>query len=417
MRLMWTDFRRSPLFLLAIPLMALEPIAMWYAAGDWQGMWTSASVAVCWPMVVIAPILAGSTCHAAVSWSRKGAAVMANSARPRWHDQVAMLLPALFVAGATLLAGLVLAHVTTWPIAHHGPGWLRLGLPLVSLSFLAIAIGLGHLAGHLASSWWMPPAVAMSVLALAVTLSRPGGLVFMPLLAPVGMRLVPAAVLLPVAAAAVVLVTATTGLHNWDRVVGRPARRRWVLGAGLIATAVVLGTATTVPLYLPRTDVVEPLCTDEGAPQLCIYPEAVKYLPVVSAIGQRVRDLPTGLFEVPPQMFQQGLRPEGGFGYQAGPWQIASGVAGTILFESELYCDADDIGPQRRERAAIENASVREWLTLRLYGRPRPDGLYTTFDPLLDLEEIADVTRRPEDDQVQWVNERLRAMWVACGLG
>ena len=72
MRISWIEFRRSPLFFLALPLVGLEVLGMYFGTDDWQGMWSTASVAVCWPLFVVAAVLAGASALGAVTRSKRG---------------------------------------------------------------------------------------------------------------------------------------------------------------------------------------------------------------------------------------------------------------------------------------------------------------------------------------------------------
>ena len=163
-RVVWIEFRRSALFFLAVPLLALEVVGMCFGTSDWQDMWSTASLAVCWPLFIVAAVLAGTSALGAVARSKRGESILANSSIPRWRIELAMVLPAIVVSAFAVIAGLVVAQIAAWPAAHLGAGWLRLGFPLLGWSLLLLAIGVGHLAGRMIASYWTPPVAAFAVL-------------------------------------------------------------------------------------------------------------------------------------------------------------------------------------------------------------------------------------------------------------
>lgn len=188
-RVIWREYRRSVLWYLTPVVVAVELVGLFGASDPgWSDAWSTASLAVAWPGFFVAALLAGTTATAALSRARRGEAVMASAVRRRWRLEAAMIAPPIVVSFVVYLVGLVAALVATWPQAHVGAGWLRPGFALIAWSLAGIGIGAGHLAGRLFPSAWTPPLVATGVLMLAVTLSTPDGLLFVPITAPIEYR-------------------------------------------------------------------------------------------------------------------------------------------------------------------------------------------------------------------------------------
>ena len=410
----WYEFRRSPLWYMTPVIVAVELVGLIAAADPgWSDAWSTASLAAAWPGFIVGALLAGTTAMTALSRTRRGESVMASTVRRRWQLEAAMLAPPIVVSIVVYALGLTAALVATWPQAHVGAGWLRPGFVLIAWSLAGIGIGVGHLTGRLIPSAWTPPLVAAGVLMLAVTLTSPDGLLFVPLVAPIEYRLSVMTVVLPVTAALVVLVTAVTAVQARVAAGGPPrVRLRYALPGAVVAVGII-AVAMSVPRLVPRTDQVTPSCTEGAGPTICLYPEAPVMYQAVQDMSDRAASLPSDRLTWPSTIRQNGLAETGDFSLAGGPWLIADQIAEVILLESGLACYSED-SPDP-DAAWARYVTISEWLADRLYGGPRPGSVHTTADDLIDLPEIAAVLERSETDQRRWFDDQVAELENACG--
>lgn len=408
------ELLRSGHAYLVLPLLAVQVVGMRSALDDWAGTWSAASVAVAWPGFIIAAALAGSTSLAAVSRTRRGESILANAVRPRWQLEAAMLLPPVLISVVLVIAGIVTAQVMAWPTASSGAGWLRLGFAVIEWSYLLLAIAIGHVAGRLVASWWTPAVAALGVLAVAVTVTNSDGLLFVPLQAPLHLRLSHHAVLLLLVAAVLALASASAGFRARQHAGGRVAIRVAVLPTGAAIVGALLVAASGTPLHLPRADQPDPLCTD-GTPQICVVPEAPGVLSEARAMAERIAALPPGTYTAPERIEQLGVSdsPDApAFALEGDRWFLADSLAGILATHSGRYCTPVDDAAAAASSA--EYFTALEWLAARIHGGPRPAHVHSTIDDVVDLEEIARVLNQPDPEQAAWVSDRLTRMERAC---
>lgn len=415
-RVAWFEFRRSPFLYLSVPLFAIEVIGMNGAIDDWAGTWSAASVAAVWPMFIIASVLTGACAYLGVSRSLRGESILANAAVRRWKIEAAMLLPPVAVATATLAVGITWAHVIAWPTAHEGEGWIRAGFPLLGYSLMLIGCAVGHLTGRLVPSYWAPPVAAFGILAVAVTVGTPDGLLFVPMSAPIHLTLRPSAVLLPIAAGVVALGTAALAVGARRRPEAPPTARRAVLGIGLATVALTIAVVAGQPSLVPRTDNARPVCTSTS-PRLCVFPEMPGAVPELAAMADRIAALPQARFSAPAELVQTGLPPVPGgvtFPAEGHRWFVADSLAGIVASKSGIGCVPMDMEGESASIASDEYFVVLEWLAARIYGEARPADVHSTVDGMLDQAEIAALLAMPDTAQLAWVDEHLSRMEAAC---
>ncbi|TKK84963.1 hypothetical protein FDA94_27640 [Herbidospora galbida] len=398
----WTEVRRSPLRWWLPVLMALDVAMLVGRDTAWIGVWPQASAAAQLPAYFFGLVLGGGAAWVAGRVHRAGLTEqLAASTRARWRVELPLLASTVFYGLAAFVPGAVLAAVVSTPEAGPGflwPSYLALGVCLVVLSAAT-----GHLAGKLWESRFVPP-IAVAVCLFGQTMLRPFR--FYVLSGHPQVEVSPAALAVRVA---FVLLIAGFALAIPPRAAGggQWARR----GAGVAGAAGLVAVAMAGPVQVERPAPASALCSD-GTPQVCVWPENRKYLPVVSAMATRFSSLPNGVLTVPPAFYEKGLRsaahPEAGgdFQFLAGELSVPMFMASTVLSRTLPDCE---VPGGAEERYSQQVFTLDAYLQVRGLGDARALGA-GGGPPGVDLREIARVLGLPDNAQAEWVAERLAAI-------
>ena len=189
----------------------------------------------------------------------------------------------------------------------------------------------------------------------------------------------------------------------------------WSL-APLVGGAVVVAAVVNTSGVSERSAPADPLCV-LGTIEICLWPEAVKYVTVVRAVDGKVATLPAG-FRTPSRLNQYGLKREEythkgrtftqleGFDISEGRRSaLASAVSSSIIEATLRGCDLDAIW--QAEDSAPE--ALGRWLQYHLDGSKNPesaDGAPQGFQEAWSTAFLVS-TQLTQQEQREWAQEQL----------
>ncbi|MFJ9687671.1 ABC transporter permease [Streptomyces bacillaris] len=411
------ELRRSPL-LTALPvLIAVDLLVLFGRSRYWIGVWPEASAAAQVVTLFLGPVLAGVSAWQAGRASRSGMpeTVLA-AARPTWQIESARLAATLTLGFLAYAIGCLTAVAVSFRDA--GPGFLWPSYLLLGASTLIIFAAVGHLAGR----WWpsatFTPVVSalgcfISMLALPFklnVLAGPPDQHLRPL--PVAVRLLFALAL------ALLAVTAPPLRGGAGRQVQRHRTPPLIRGVAIASAVLSVGGLAAIPLAgelrveRPST-AVSPVCdrAEEGAPQVCVWPEHRKYLPELAHMALRLDRTPYAWLKSPRVFHQYGLRRsdmgDGGFDIAEGHVRTAAiAMADHVLNESLGVCTP----PPEEKRAWQAMDNIHLWLEYRSMDRDP-----AAADAGLHMQGVAaaqraaaQVSRASEAEQGRWLAQERR---------
>lgn len=255
-----------------------------------------ASAAAQLPAFFFGIVLGGGAAWAAGRVHRAGFAGQLAAARsPRWRADALLLASSVTYGVAGYLPGVVLAGVVSVPEA--GPGFLWPSYLLLGACMVVLCTSIGHLAGKVWSSRFVPPlVVAVCMFGMLFTRQL---FEFYVLSAPVQVEI---SALALIARGAVTLLAATLAvvMPIAGQTIGWGPDPRAVISAGTVAAVAGLVLVPFGgPLRVDRAAPDDPLCSD-GSPRVCVWPESRKYLGPIGEMAARLAALPPDLIKVPP---------------------------------------------------------------------------------------------------------------------
>jgi len=412
----WMEYRRSLLPWFALPLLVIQVWGMSSASSTWNESSTSASLAVAWPGMFIAAILGGLAALSGYTRAHWGESILANAAIPRWRIEAALITPALVVSILVPLGGLLAAWLSVPGALSSAAKGLRVEFALLAWSLSLAAIGMGHILGRLWLSRLAPGVAALIPIFLAAAMHRPDGLVFVPLLAPLKNVPSPLAVGTTVAFGLAVILTAVIGPKARSLPGGRPGFHRLPVVLGTAAALSLMVASSQLPLMVPRSGEVTPLCT-VGSPHLCTYPEAIALLPTLETLSTRAANLPSELV-VPLKVLEDGLQDPGqpGLILLGDPWFAAESLSTAIVNQTLGPCTAPTTPSGDLTTSWLtEYYTLEEWVSATIYGSPRPETVFSTTDPIVRWDEVDSMLGADATAQSAWVQGHLDTLRAQCG--
>ncbi|GAA2648360.1 MULTISPECIES: DUF7224 domain-containing protein [Streptomyces] len=408
------ELRRSPL-LTAFPVMiGVDLLVLFGRSRYWIGVWPEASVAAQVVTLFLGPVLAGVSAWQAGRSSRVGMPeTLLAAARPNWRIEAARLAATLTLGFLAYAIGCLTAAVISF--SEAGPGFLWPSYLLLGASTLIIFASVGHLAGR----WWpsatFTPIVCalgcfISMLALPIkfnVLAGPPDQHLRPL--PVAVRMLFALALATLAVTAPRLRTSAE--RQMPRWATSPYIRSAAIGSTAASSIALAALLSSGELRVERpASATAPVCdrAEEGAPQVCVWPEHRKYLPELTAMAQRLGQPVQPSLKSPEEFYEFGLRRtkwgDRGFDIAEGHVRTAAiAMADQVFTQSLGIC----IPPQNETRAWQAMDNIHLWLEYRSTGQDP-----AVADQGLHMEgvsaaqrEATKATRMPAADQQKWLAE------------
>ena len=189
------------------------------------------------------------------------------------------------------------------------------------------------------------------------------------------------------------------------------------IGAAVLAAIVAVTAIGTTTVMAVRDVPTQPACID-GTIEFCVWPEEVKYAPLIEIFDDRLATIPDG-FVIPERVSQYGLirQPYSSRGQtgvslegidvsEGSHWALASGIASEVISETIEDCDLDGLFEDQND---LE--SVSHWLGLYIADEGpepanRPNGVP---DEILESWAVAEniVATQPVDQQVSWASTTI----------
>ena len=406
----WLQVRSSSTRLPAIALTIFGLIFLLARDRVWVGIWPETGAAVCNSAFFMSLLCAGVLAWVAAKADARGL-----------RTQTLASVPSQFVVEGTRLASALFWIVVSYLIV----GTVAFGytatsgqFPVGPLFFLKY-IGVGAVLIFFSGIWgWfvgriLPPMVAGLVAALSwfLAVSVIGDRADMaPVSGPVWLNISGEAIGIRLGGIALAAVLICLIPVNRPWVSGR--RKAIVFSATALALA--FGTQVSTQLLSQRPPVAEPRCVS-GAMEYCLWPENAKYVPMVNALDDRVRELPVKL-TLPKRVVDYSLsgkivqNSDGSITIRDGKfdpefkisggskWALARGVARAIVDTMLKDCDAD--APDDPARSADQ---FEAWLEWRLAGDGKPDYITTAPKDLQDAWAAgSNVVSSSEAVQAAW---------------
>lgn len=399
MRLYLIELRRSPL-LWCLPVLVLLDVSMLFGRHTWWiGIWPEASAAAQLPAFFFGMVLGGGAAWASGRVHRAGfGGQLEAAAVPAWRTDALLLAASMTYGLAAYLPGVFLAAVVSAPIA--GPGFLWLSYLLLGACLVTLCASIGHLAGKLSASRFVPPLV-VAACAIALMFTRQVFEMYV-LSAPVQVE-VSAAALAARGGLAVLVAGLAVVLPRSRSVRGWGVSPSVAASAGVAAAVVgVVMVPLAGPLRVDRPVPAQAVCSS-GSPRVCMWPESRKYVESTAAMAARLAGLPSDVIKVPEVIYEVGVR--GGLrsgellrieGDASVPGDLALAVQGRSLEGCEPV-------EGREEAYERERSVLLHFLTLRAAGPDRPAGA----PPGVDGAKVAAVARAGEDEQAAWVRAQV----------
>ncbi|WP_234314175.1 MULTISPECIES: DUF7224 domain-containing protein [unclassified Streptomyces] len=216
-------------------------------------------------------------------------------------------------------------------------------------------------------------------------------------------------------ALATVAVTAPRLRTSAERQMPRRATSAYIRGVAIGSTAAsFIALAALLPSGELRVErpasATSPVCdrAEEGAPQVCVWPEHRKYLPELTAMAQRLGRPVQPSLKAPEEFYEFGLRRtqwgDRGFDIAEGHVRTAAiAMADQVFTQSLGIC----IPPQNETRAWQAMDNIHLWLEYRSTGQDP-----AVADQGLHMEgvsaaqrEATKATRMPAAEQQKWLAE------------
>ncbi|MEU7021181.1 ABC transporter permease [Streptomyces sp. NPDC046203] len=406
------ELRRSPL-LTAFPVMIAVDLAVLFGRSQyWIGVWPEASVAAQIVTLFLGPVLAGVSAWQAGRSSRSGMPeFLLAAARPGWRIEAERLAATLTLGFLAYGIGCLTAAAVSFKDA--GPGFLWPSYLLLGAATLTIFASVGHLAGR----WWPSPGFTPVVCALGCFISMLGlPFKFNVLAGPpdTHVSLPPLVVRLLLALAlATLAVTAPPRTSKADREMPRrelPRHTRVVAIGSVLCSLFALAAALFAgELRVERpASATEPLCdrADESAPQVCVWPEHRKYLPLLTEMAQRLDRPGQPWVKTPSEFYEVGLRRgqwgDRGFDIAEGHVRTAAIAMADQVFTTSLGRCVPPL-KERRAWQAIDN--IHLWLEYQAVGQDpaaADEGLHLTGVTTAQ-REATEATRKTSAEQEKWI--------------
>ena len=410
------ELRRSPLRWCLPLLGAVDLAVLLLRSRTWVGVWPEASAAAQLPTLYLGLALAGAAAWISGRTARAEAdELLLQMARPAWQRETVTLAATWLYGVVAYAIGIVVAAAMS--VRSAGPGFLWPSYLLLGLSMITLAASVGHLVGRLLPGRYIAPLIALPVIFLNVAVRVGPDHMFYVLSGAVQLSVSAAGVVSRLAVAVAVAAVAVTLVPVSERHEAKRTPRRYMPGAAaVIATlAAVMAVFVVGPLRDTRPAPSHPLCSTVK-PQVCVWPEDVKYLPSAAAMAVRLGSLPAGLFEVPGTFYEAGLRsPERGptdFNTTFDTWSVAQNMAFSIHITGvdSTKCTVADSDQQRYFTAVFE---LDQWLSEHALGGPEPSAIHGG-PPDLDRDAIHAVETQPEEQQISWAAQRVATVRSLC---
>ncbi len=415
-RVLAIELRRSPVLLFAPWLLAFD-LGMLLATRDsryWAGDWHATSLAIAFPVLVLAPALAACAAWVAGRGRRQGFAILdAVMPRPARHASIVQWAVVAGVGVGIYLLGAVVAGVRTAAEAKAGHIWLSYVL-VGAVSLLAYS-AVGYCAGRLVSSRFTAPICGLAVfgwlVALSTTSPRWQRLALTatdPLLTSPALAARPVVVGARVLLAGAVLVCAAA-LVGAGRGGGRARVVRVTAPiAGLAAVGLVVvgfGGDNLTPRGAPTAGYCQ-----GSAPRVCLWPEHAKWADDAVDVAGRLAVALQGVATLPPVINEAGLggTPTEPAGVPAIVINtvpvtrgslitgLVAGIAPTPPPACMLASGSQRFDSERFERYLLVGA----WLTYQGSGS-------VTDNIRPDPERFAELLRASPDRQRSWIRDNI----------
>lgn len=421
MKLIWLEFRRSIYWWGLWSLLLINALAAFIGQPEWTHSWTAASTAMLWPSVYLAPILSALATYTAVERCLNASEIQGNAARRSWILEATTLLAGVATVLLVNLFTVVLAFCVTWPQVREGAGFLRLGLAVITLGYEFLALAIGHIAGRAIARHWVVPVAAILSLTVGITAKGHKEFFFLVAVADIDKRLNPLAVLLPFSVGILALICAVFFHTQHSRATGRRGIRPGIaIVTSAVCAAIILFPGGKIPLFEPRPAVDNPACTT-AKPTLCVFPEDPYSLRFAQEAAARIDALPRDTFTIRNEYWQAGLYTADGRGgdnsfdtFVAGNWEISESLGGTIITDSAGICAADNWSDEKSRTYHERFFILNEWLTYRLHAAPRPKGLVTTTDSLIEASNLKEIRSWDDSAQLAWAKEEINFLRSSC---
>jgi len=387
----------------------------------WIGIWPETGAAAQVPAFFLSIIAAGAAAWSSGSKKRHNLEEqMAAAAIPAAKSEAYQLGTSMIILVIPYLIGHAVAFALT---ARTFPAGIQLwlGYALMGTVVMLLAIAWGWAIGRYLSPVY---AALVALLSWFVFEVFPGDTADLGVLSgPVWQQPDTRTMLIRFVAVAVfstVIVWApplrTQWKANWERLI-------FPMVAAAVAIVATVGTAGISDRDAPRN----PLCV-AGKVEMCLWPENVKYIPMIHSVDARVSTLPAS-FQLPLRLYEYGLKRrqisyagetvtqlEGDFDISEGSkWGLALGVSDAIISETLKSCDWDAI----RRADDFTPEAVRRWVEFYLTESSTPD--YRTSGVPQGIEEAWSAaskvfTELPPQKQREWVQEQLNRLKAShCG--
>ena len=371
----------------------------------WAGDWHATSIAIAFPVVIMAPVAAALAAYQGLRRQRFGVRQLEETMPlPPWRPMLLQWAILTTAALAAYLTGALVAAGITLSNAPQGPVWVS--FPLLGAAALAVAVAVGLWTGRMLATRWSPALAGVVVLAWFLTLSRaPEHLQRLALLqvdvfSPPDKRLSTPILILSLVFA--VLLDAALILLQ-----GRAQRLTTQVTAGILAVAAAVALVgfpgSTLVARAPRS----PVCAG-AQPRVCLWPEHAKWVPLAGEVAGRLSAALPSAFPAGTTYAEAGLSEAAGseFTLKRGPVSrisMADSLATTILPRVPPECVRDD-------RASFRNyVLLHAWLQQKGAGAV-DSNLGVTPDQMAELEAL------PLWEQRSWVDQAVTAVHACTPL-
>lgn len=385
MKIFLTHVRSGVAKYAALPVAGLGVLVLLNRESFWIGIWpeTGAAVAVSafFMSLICAGISAWISARADVYGAREQAASAAirqiSLESNRFSANLVWLLSAYLLV---ILTAFVLTAISLFSPGVH----LFFEYALLGLVLMVFSVAWGWFVGRILTPVVAGLAAALSWFIFVATIGQAANVA--PSSGPPWIN---------VASSVLVLRLATVVLFAVS-VCALPPRSlsRLRFGRGvaltLISSLIVVVTHLSTTVLTPRAPVASPTCV-KGKIEYCLWPEHLKYVPLIKQVDAQVAALPLSL-ELPPRVVDYSLSgiiktskdgtlvaSEGSFDPEfdisdGSRWALARGVADAIVGQVFSKCD-----PQADADPSLIWDQLFAWLEWRLAGGGTPD--YTTNAP------------------------------------
>ncbi|MFD3759098.1 ABC transporter permease [Streptomyces sp. NPDC058622] len=417
MKVLWIEFRRSPLLLVLPLLVAVDLASIFGRSRWWIGVWPQASAAAQIPALFFAPIAAAATVWAVGRSLRRGVAEQRETAaRAGWRIEAAQFTATLAHVLIAYVLGAAAAAAVTVP--EGGPGFLWPGYLLLGASTIVACTAIGHAVGRLSTSVIAAPVICGLACFVAIgALGSPDQLGFYVLSGSPARKLSESALLSHLALALFLAAFAVLGPSVFRRKSGLRTAAAPARAAGLAAITAVFASLVALvsagPVQVDRENTGTPLCSS-GAPRVCLWPEDRTYLPEVTAMVKRLDAIPQDWIKMPQTFHEAGLRPWSEASandfeiIEGNLWFVSPNLAGAIMRDS-IPMRCEQWREDSLERLSAATFEIQTWLEFRANGPNERKGIHGG-PPGVDFAAIEKISKEGEPAQKAWVDQRLNVI-------